>query len=319
MAQTPIIVASKLLASLVLLLPLTVLAADPDASIKIGKQTITIAYPDTFTPSERHVTHRWLQTVAGDMLTVYGELPKNRIRITIERSKHRSGPVPWGQVKRNNPTEVLLVINPDAGYAALLDDWTAFHELSHLLIPYQGYDNIWLSEGLATYYQNLVQARSGRFDNKEMWRRIVAGFERGQQQTQWRQYSLTEVSNQMRENRQFMRIHWSGVLYWLTADVELRKTRHTSLDQALKQLRTCCMRQELSAREITQKLDFLNGTSLFFPLFKQYSKSHYMPEYTPLLNQLGVYKQQSGQIRFDGQAPLAGIRKQLSMTHSLTK
>lgn len=301
----------NLFVGLMLLQPTAIVAVDQDSSITIGKQKISISYPETFSPPERQLTHRWIQTVTEALLTVYGELPKDSFNITIERSTRGSGPVPWGQVKRHSPTEVLLVINPEYGYDGLLADWTAFHELSHLLIPYQGYDDVWLSEGLATYYQNLIQARSGRFDEKEMWRRILAGFERGQRQTQWDQLSLTQVSNQMRQTRQFMRIHWSGVLYWMTADVELRKSKQTSLDQALKQLKACCMEEELSAREIAYRLDTLTGMRLFVPLFKQFSESHHMPAYIALMDQLGV-QLQSGNIRFDERAPLAAIRKQLT-------
>jgi hypothetical protein len=243
---------------------------------------------------------------------VYGKLPEDKFHITIKRASGHGGPVPWGQVNRHTSsgvTDVLLVIHPEQGVDALLSDWTAFHELSHLLIPYRGYGNLWLSEGLASYYQNIIQARSGRFDAKEMWRRIMAGFERGRQQQRYQQLSLTQVSDRMLETRQFMRIHWSGVLYWLTADVTLRREHHTSLDQALMQLRACCMQDELSAQEIVEKLDALTGTRVFTPLFYRFAESKNMPDYLPLLAKLGVLNNTSGDITFEDKMSLADIRK----------
>ena len=171
---------------------------------------------------------------------------------------------------------------------------------------------MWLSEGLASYYQNIIQARSGRFDAMEMWRRIVAGFERGQKQQHWRQLSLTEVSDRMRETRQFMRIHWSGVLYWLTADVTLRKDHNTNLDQALKQLKGCCENTKMSAREIVHKLDELTGTQVFSPLFQRFAESKAMPDYTFLLADLGVVNSSSGDITLEDNIPLADTRKKIS-------
>ena len=312
MSQMPSQLLTLFILSLLLFLPARLLAADNYTQITHGRQRISIDYPVTFTDSERQTVHHWLQTVTGSLLTVYGELPKDHFRIHIERGSGGPGPVPWGQVKRHTPTEVLLVINPEQGYDKLVADWTAFHELSHLLLPYRGYGNVWLSEGLASYYQNLIQARSGRFDAAEMWHRIVAGFERGKQQQRWQQLTLTEVSNRMRETRQFMRIHWSGVLYWMTVDVELRKANKTTLDRALKQLKDCCAESDMSAEEIVQKLDELSGASIFVPLFHRYGKSLAMPDYSRLLGELGVVANDSGNIVYNNNAPLAEIRKQIA-------
>lgn len=41
-------------------------------------------------------------------------------------------------------------------------DWTATHELSHMLLPYVASRDRWLSESLASYYQNVLRARDGR-------------------------------------------------------------------------------------------------------------------------------------------------------------
>ena len=145
----------------------------------------------------------------------------------------------------------------------------------------------------------------------EMWRRIVAGFERGKQQQRWQQLTLTEVSDRMRETRQFMRIHWSGVLYWLTADVTLRRDHDTTLDQALKQLKACCEESDMSAEEIVQKLDELTGASVFTSLFHQFGESKTMPDYIPLLDELGVIANSTDDVTYNDDSPLADIRMQI--------
>lgn len=295
-----------------LLLPCVLLASPPYNRISHEDQSISIQYDRSLTEDERRMTHQWLQQVTEAILSVYGDLPKDHFMITIERSSNRSGPVPWGHVDRGNPTNALLVINPDLGYDALISDWTAFHELSHLFIPYQGHGDVWLSEGLATYYQNIIQARSGLFDETRMWEKIASGFQRGSQDRRWRHINLTEVSDNLRETRQYMRVHWSGVLYWLTVDVALRKQGKGTLDDALKQLKDCCEDRSMSAQAIVNKLDELTDTELFTPLFKEYCVTHTIPDYEPILAELGVKQNKwTGGISLDDNAPLANVRKQM--------
>jgi hypothetical protein len=297
---------------LLLLQPFTLLASSQYEQIVIRDQIISIYYHSSLNEAERKMTQQWLKQVTDALLTVYNELPEDNYRITIERSSSRHSPVPWGQVKRGTPTNVLLVINPDLGYDALISDWTAFHELSHLLIPYRGHGNIWLSEGLATYYQNIIQARSGRFDETEMWRKIAAGFQRGRNEQSWHHVNLTKVSDNLHETRQYMRVHWSGVLFWLTVDVELRKQGKISLDDALKQLRYCCQGKSMSAEEIVSKLDELTNQNIFVLLFDKYRKSYSTPEFTSILTDLGVKQnKRTGDITFNDDAPLAYIRQQI--------
>ena len=57
--------------------------------------------------------------------------------------------------------------------------WTGYHELAHLLIPYQGWGGAWFSEGLASYYQNILQARVGILTEQQMWQKLYEGFQRG--------------------------------------------------------------------------------------------------------------------------------------------
>ncbi len=271
---------------------------------------VSIQYHNSLNEADRKSINRWLNVVTGALLTVYGDLPKDKIQVTINRSSRRSSPVPWGQVDRGNPVNVLLVVNPEFSYSQWVNDWTAYHEFSHLLLPYRGYGDLWLSEGLATYYQNVIQARGGRFNEKEMWRRIVTGFERGSMDQQWNHASLTEVSDNLGETRQFFRVHWSGVLFWLTADTLLRKKGDDTLDSVLYELKNCCGQRLMSAEEIVLKLDELTGGDMFYSLFRKFKNSYRVPDYRSVLSELGVRNISGNEgIIFDDKAPSANIRQ----------
>ena len=292
--------------------PILVEASSRTAKIVHKHQIITITYPASFNQNERDTTYKWLMEVTRAARTVYGELPRDKFTLTIRRSQNPSGPVPWGQIKRADPPAMLLVINPEFGYDALLRDWTAFHEIAHLLIPYNGYGGAWFSEGLASYYQNIIQARSGLLTEIQMWKKITTGLTRGKKQQTYKHQELAKVSDAMSKNRQFMRVHWSGVLYWLKADVELRKQNKDNLDKLLKQLKDCCQKSSMSAKAIAIKLDALANAEIFVPLFEKFSNSHQLPEYESLLKNLGITEiKEGGEIKLQRNAMLANIRQDI--------
>ena len=282
-----------------IMLLVTLLTASTQAhsdTLSYSDQRIYIQYASTLDEIERQEIYTWLKQVTDALLTVYGEWPKDEFNITIEHGSSSHSPVPWGQVTRGNPDKVLLVVNPESSMQEITNDWTAFHELSHLLIPYRGHGDLWFSEGLATYYQNIIQARAGVLSEAELWNKLASGFERGRKQNQWSQENLTEISDNMRKYRNFMRVHWSGVHYWLTADIQLRQQSQNknTLDKLLKQLKTCCQHKSMSATEIVEQLDQLAGSDVFKPLFLEYRVSHVMPDYQPTLTGLGVTTHQHG-------------------------
>lgn len=290
-------VVMQLLTSVMLLIVIltTSTPAHPD-SLSHLEQRIYIQYASTLDKSEQQQIHLWLKQVSDALLTVYGEWPNDKFNITIQHGTSNQSPVPWGQVTRGKPDNVLLVVNPESSIQEIMNDWTAYHELSHLLIPYRGNGDLWFSEGLATYYQNIIQARAGVLSEAELWNKLASGFERGRKQNQWSQKNLAEISDNMHKYRSFMRVHWSGVHYWLTADIKLRQQSQNklTLDNLLKQLKTCCQQKSMSATEIVEQLDQLAGSDIFKPLFLEYRASHVMPDYQPTLASLGVISHQYG-------------------------
>lgn len=299
---------------IVVLVVLFVVSAPVRAdSITRPGQRIDIEYASTLGKAKRQQSYRWLQQVADALLTVYGEWPKDNFTITIERGSSGHGPVPWGQVTRDHPHNVLLVINPDSDLQQITSDWTAFHEFSHLLIPYRGYGDKWFSEGHASYYQNIIQARAGLFSEARLWEKLAAGFERGRKQNQWSKLDLAEISDNMHKYRNFMRVHWTGVHYWLTADVRLRQQsgNKTTLDSLLKQLKQCCQHKSMSAAAIAERLDRLAGVNIFKPLFDEYRVSRAMPHYKPILTDLGVIIDPHNRVTLITDAPNAAIRKSI--------
>jgi len=255
----------------------------------------------------------WIIHARHALRLVYGKLPVEDFITRIKASTLGTEAVPWGEVNRYSPPEVTLVVNIKSSLDALKADWTIYHEFSHLLIPYDAGDSRWFSEGLASYYQNVIQARAGMFDEQILWQKLYNGFERGNKQQSYSHQKLSYISDHVGQNRNYMRVYWSGALYWLKADIALRTLSKSSdqlysLDLALKQLQACCFNRYLSTQEIVHKLDELSKTKVFSTLFTEFSASYAIPDYLTLLNSLGI-EAKNNRVTLNNSAKLSSQRK----------
>ncbi|MEW6999622.1 hypothetical protein AADZ86_18175 [Colwelliaceae bacterium BS250] len=276
-----------------------------------AQQKISLQFDATITTAHKDILQQWVIHSSDALKTVYGEFPVDHFITKIKASNSNSGVVPWGEVSRDTPPEVLLVVNVNSNLVELKNDWTIYHEFSHLLIPYDGGNSRWLSEGLASYYQNVLQARSGMFSEQKMWQKLYDGFERGRKQTNYNHQTLSYVSEHMRDNNNYMRVYWSGALFWLKADVELRKLNNGySLDKALLQLRQCCFSKSLSATEIIIQLDSLSKSKVFSSLHQTFANSFTIPNFQHTLSELGI-SQQAGKITLSPDGQLVQLRENM--------
>ena len=278
------------------------------STLLFDSQRVDIEWPSDMSQKEQADTQQWLNEVHQALTLVYGELPKDQLLVKLSRSTGSRSPVPWGQIKRTDPNQVILTINPALGYDKLINDWTLFHELSHLLIPYRGWGDLWLSEGLASYYQNILQGRAGYFTEQKMWQKLVAGFGRGAK-VKGSVLSLKRAGDN-RARGQIMRTYWSGALFWLTVDVDLRRYHESSLDQFLAHLKACCETKHMSANEIIAQLVTFSQSTAFNTLFLQYRYSTRMPDAQPILDELGVVGANNA-LRLTKNASLSKLRQNL--------
>lgn len=257
---------------------------------------------------------RWLTEAAGLVASVGGGFPNPHALVVVEpgqSSMFGDSVVPFGHVIRSGEEVVRFFVKPQGTLAELRADWTAVHEFSHLLLPYVRDDQKWISEGFASYYQNVLLARAGIYSEQEAWRRLTRSFA-----------SAGEARNPPSPNgtpdRSFwdvrMLIYWSGAALALMMDVELRQQTNgqQSLDTVLGKLADCCLPSQSAweGRELFAKLDVLSGTRVFTRHYDLYADSTGMPPYQQTLNVLGV-RVRSGKVVLDDAAPLATTREQL--------
>ena len=258
----------------------------------------------------------WINSTADNIRLTYGRFPNPDAKIIVIPATNRlwgkDSPVLFGQVTRNDGETVELFVNPLRPIEEFYSDWTATHEFSHLMLPLLSKRYRWISEGFATYYQNVLMSRAGHYTPEFAWQRLSEGFERGRE-------SRPELSPNdaaaggIRQAR--MKVYWSGAAIALLADIELRSRSggNESLDSALGQLQACCLpsRRRWSGPRLFKKLDSFVSTPVFMPLYEEYANTDGFPEMSEVLEDLGISVDED-RVTFNNNSSLAVIREAIS-------
>lgn len=258
--------------------------------------------------AQQHGTIRaWIKETADSVASVYGRFPQPTPQILVLAVGRQRESVPWAHVIRGGGTATEFFIDQTRPLNRLREDWTATHELSHMLLPYVTRSDRWLSEGLASYYQNVLRARDGRLSEQQAWQKLHSGFERGRAGTG--SGSLAKAARSGRGST--MRVYWSGAAIMLKADSELRMLSdgRQSLDSALATMQECCLNRNRSwrARELLSELDRITGSTIFTDLYHEHVMNDEFPDVGHTFEKLGLVLR-ADSIQFDPDAPWGRIR-----------
>jgi len=262
----------------------------------------------------------WLQAAAGAVATLYGRFPVASLQVVVVPGARGPGPVPSAYVLRGGGPGAHFFINQRRAAEEFRSDWSAVHELSHLLLPYVDSADAWLSEGVASYYQNVLRARAGIITAQEAWQSMVTSFERAAHDVSG--VTLADATDRMYRNGDFMRVYWEGAAIMLLADQRLRERSggRQSLDAVLEQLQRCCLSPELGWRagDLLHRLDELSGGSVFSELYEHEVKADVFPDLTETYQKLGLKVSPEGKVILSEGAPRQGDRDAI-MRYSMTE
>ena len=260
----------------------------------------------------------WLRATAASVSAVSGHFPNPSPHVVVRPvGRHSWGsnsPVPFGRVTRNGEERIELYVNLDRPVEDYYGNWTATHEFSHLLLPHIVDRHKWISEGFASYYQNVLMARANNYSQAEAWRFLYEGLERGRKSRP--DLSLNDAAL-AGVGRARMKIYWGGAAIALLADVTLRDRSDgaESLDTVLGQLQQCCLpaKASWSGPRLFEKLDSLLAEPVFMRLYRQYATTPGFPDYQRVLSRLGV-EIDDKKVWFTDEADLAAIREAITGT-----
>lgn len=242
----------------------------------------------------------WL-TQAGQVASLPGaRFPVPNAQVIVVPTSPSAFPIHFGHTGRSGGASIVLFVPTDIDEARLQDDWIAIHELAHLWHPFIRRQDAWLSEGIATYWQEVLRARAGLIPAEQVWQRLYEGAELGREASA----SLMEETLRMPHAHNYQVVYWAGAAIALMLDVELRvrSAGQLSLDRILSRLRE---QPELylrarSAEELLQAFDRVAGRPVCAPLAARYLHGQ-LPQLHALFEQLGIKPTRTA-------APLAWVR-----------
>lgn len=250
---------------------------------------------------------RWLRTATSASARVTGAPPFDRLTALIVPAPGvPSMPVLFGVAGRGQRPTVTLLVVPDASEEALVTDWTLVHELSHFLTAHVENEDLWLSEGLATYYEEVLRAREGMRTEAQAWAALLDGFDRGRAAHD-DGAPLSEACRVVHRSGNYTRVYWEGAALVLLADLAYRRAG-SSLDEAVG--RAWPHRTERASA--AQLLAWLDGSEdgPFARVARDGLASTAFPDVDAALAWLGVHRQ-DGQVALLDDAPGAQTRAAL--------
>ncbi|MGE6762070.1 hypothetical protein ACQKGO_28925 [Corallococcus interemptor] len=272
----------------------------------VGESVLEVALLGRFTHLKDVEVCAWLEQAGREVLTMRKAFPYPRITVRVVPIPGKSTPGDFGMTQWSSPPSISILVGQDATAASFSRDWVAIHELLHLTHPPVVPREAWLTEGLATYYTELARVRSGRQTSQQAWQELANGFARGQAAARSR--PMKEV---VAEEGNFMGIYWTGALFALHLDVELRRVTNgrARLDDVLELLAT--RGPTATLKSFGEAVDTVAGQPLFDALLARHLPKPAFAELKPLLEDLGV-KIDPGGVKLHA-APGSALREALDV------
>lgn len=220
-------------------------------------------WEDKFSRHEKQQLTDWILRAEHGMITLFGPLPYS-YRVHFHRISDGHEPVPWAHTDKRNGRTVHFHVNTSYSWRSFNKDWTAPHELSHLMFPYLGRENMWFSEGIASYLQYQIMYANDTVTWKQATNKLQERFSRAGQFKSYDDMSIIKLTRIVFETGAFVRLYWGGAAYFLNVDRKLHDQKQLRLNDVITKYINCCVFQRRhSAQAMMEKFDALSDSTIF--------------------------------------------------------
>ncbi|GGO67364.1 hypothetical protein GCM10010982_13650 [Bowmanella pacifica] len=211
----------------------------------------------------------WLSYAVSATQNTLGPYPFDMQLVLHPRKA--SQPVPWANTWREGPQRVHFYVDARFPQQRFIDDWTAYHELSHLAIPYLGSWNSWFAEGFASFMQYQIMAGVNLLDMSpaEAYQGKIAP------QVRWynSEYSAAAVARRLMKNGRYPAAYWGSAWFFVVADRQLQQDYGKSLTQLVARYQQCCRMTDHNLEQVLNSWDALLEKPLFVPLYQEFENT----------------------------------------------
>lgn len=258
--------------------------------------------PGRTSAAERAALHGWIERAARAVSGYFGRFPMERAALIVRLSEGAG--VGDGHTMGNGGGAIVISAGEHSRPSDLDEDRVLVHELVHLAFP--DVRRPWAEEGLATYLAPVIRARAGMNGADELWRSLLEGLPEGLPQPGEGGLDTTDT---------WARRYWGGALFWLRADVEIRRRTagRRSLADALRAVLGAG--GNIAARwDLERTLavaDTGAGVPVLGPLRAEMGGAAAPFDLPALFRDLGVALA-FGEVRYDDAAPLSAYRRAIT-------
>lgn len=270
-----------------------------------GAEVLLALAPGSYQVTEAEIVS-WVERSALAVGSYYGVFPMHHACVIVTEGRGRS--VEGGKTLGNSGASILVSIGRRATQRALDEDWILTHEMIHLALPSVPRQHHWLEEGSATYLEPIARARAGQRTPEQVWRDLVQGLPQGLPRAN--DHGLDHTPT-------WGRTYWGGALYWLLADIEIRKRtdNRRGLEDALRGVIDAggTIADSWDVERVLKTADQAVGVPVLTELYTAMANDPHPVDLPALWKELGVVAE-GRKITFDDSAPLAAIRMAITRT-----
>ncbi len=236
----------------------------------------------SFSNSEKQKLQTWIEQTITAVEKLVGPYPFD-LHITFHRHAGASEPVPWAQTSRKRYAQgAHFHVDPSYSLDDFLHDWTAPHELSHLIIPYLGAQNAWFAEGFASFMQYQVMQRMETLNSKQALEKYIWHIQRANSRFIFPQQTFVKAAPTLRARGLYPTMYWGGAVYFLRVNHRLA-AKDTSLIKILRQYLKCCrMRDWQSLQDLNKTFDKISNSDFFSEELRYFQQHRGFPEFKHL-------------------------------------
>ena len=239
-------------------------------------------WEDRFTDAEQNMLTEWIQiTVAAieKRVTAYP------FDVHIYFHRRRAGePVPWANTERGTIQGVHFHVDTRYPQEEFLADWTAPHELSHLLIPYLGRSRAWFAEGFASFMQYQVMHEMGVLNQMQIMNHYQTHVKRAASNYALHDVPFAIAAPRLHRQREYATMYWGGATYFLQVDRALRKD-DKSMVQVLRKFVDCCRNDKYKLDQLVDEFDRQSSSTVFSETLRKFKEETGFPSHVYLFEQ----------------------------------
>lgn len=232
-------------------------------------RTYVVKGAEQFIPEQQQKLTKWLDYGVTQTAKVLGDYPFTmELHLNPRQSRQ---PVPWANTWRAGVQSVHLYVDSRFSLQHFINDWTLYHELSHLALPYLGDRHAWFAEGFASFMQYQIMQQAGLLQSApvQLYRDKLAPHLRWYNSD----YTVTEVASRLLRQAKYPAAYWGSAWFFVMADEQLMQKKGMKLTALISRYQHCCRLQDNTLQEVLISLDTLSDTDLFTQLYQQFTQT----------------------------------------------